>query len=967
MGIPQINRAAMKVLVTSGDNLQVSDALAGFQALSASNVATGDLLRATLLQQDSAGSVIGWEVYDGSSLITVSGTAGAPTLTRPSSPSDSSAAGAKITLGGGEHTLFVGVGAESLEAMAAIVNPIVLTMANSATPDVEGYSRVKTGGTTTITNFLNTAGGQFLWVEGGTGGATIANNANIVTLSGSSLSLAEGDIAGFVEIDGALHEVTPNSLFLNGKFKEALIPDFTSERLFGGDGFEKIGVERSSTPPSGSRRWTMGIETDGDLSFQQRADDGTYRGFSDNKLRLFQEGGFRFVAADGDVTINGDVNGDQTQAFVLVNMDNSSTGNRAEYRMGFDGTTASTVYGEKGGGLVFRTHNAEPIKFLYNSASVGEITDTGLTLNGSSGATAEDMGVTLLGRRRGTSYGNAFLSLGAPRSDTGDGFGQSGRGALTLLGNSSNTASSLWISSAASGLDPASYSSDSDLEALPAGLKLNSSGVFQFWNSNTKVFDISSGYAQFGGFASTAGAIIFALRPTNYAANVPQFFISKDSVTDRYDIGLWDGSDYGGRLTHRSETYFAENVVSANNRGFWFTSSGGLNNCRLYRAGGDAMRFEYQDSKFIFDALGDDAFELHNSNDQTVLAIVPGATPSSTVTTLSGDLNISSDASAASFEASGSHVSSGLVEAGRGNGSVALTTNDGGGNASVCFNHRALVPDNASATQSAGRISCNVDSGTAAMKFQLANNTTTGVSTVLVSQMEIETGSVRIIPRLRLDGGLKFGSTGIEISTVLDEDDMASNSATALPTQQSTKAYVDNTAAKAGAKTDNWFWVRRNSADVAARFTNQSTGSIAEFRAGSGDGTVRATITNGGDITASGDITAYSSDERLKGDIKTIREPLAKVRQLRGVTYRWNDLADEVGVPHDGNTEHGVIAQEVAKVVPDAVVPAPVDPEYFTVKHNRLIPVLIEAVKALEEQNRILAERLTSLEEEAAR
>lgn len=967
MGIPQINRAAMKVLVTSGDNLQVSDALAGFQALSASNVSTGDLLRATLLQQDSAGSVIGWEVYDGNSLITVSGTAGAPTLTRPSSPSDSSAGGAKITLGGGEHTLFVGVGAESLEAMAAIVNPIVLTMANSATPDVEGYSRVKTGGTTTITNFLNTAGGQFLWVEGGTGGATIANNANIVTLSGSNLSLAEGDIAGFVEIDGALHEVTPNSLFLNGEFKEALIPDFTVSHLFGGNGFNKIDMERDSTPPSGSRRWTIGIETDGDLSFQQRADDGTYRGFSDNKLRLFQEGGFRFVAADGDVTISGDVNGDQTKGFIFVNMDSAVTGNRTEYRMSFDGAVASSMYGEKGGGLVLRTHNAEPIRVFYDDASVGDFTDTGLTLNGSSGATAKDMGLTLLGRRKGTGYGNAFLSLGAPRSDTGDGFGQSGRGAITLLGNSSNTASSLWISSAASGLNPASYNFDSNLETLPAGLNLNSTGVFRFWNSSTKVFDLSAGYAQFGGFTSTAGAIVFALRPTNYASNVPQFFISKDSVTDRYDIGLWDGSDYGGRLTHRSETYFTENVVSANNRGFWFTSSGGLNNCRLYRAGGDAMRFEYQDAKFIFDALGDNAFELHNSNDQTVLSIDPNATPGSTATTLSGTLSVSSSVAAAAFEAAGSHLASALVEAGRGNGGVALTTNDGGGNANICFNHRAMVPDNASATQSAGRITCNVDSGTAAMKFQLANNTTTGVSTVLVSQIEIETGSVRIIPRLRLDGGLKFGSTGVEISTVLDEDNMASNSATALPTQQSTKAYVDNTAAKAGAKTDNWFWVRRNSADVAARFTNQSTGSIAEFRAGSGDGSVRATITNAGNITASGDITAYSSDARLKGDVETIPDPLEKVRRLRGVTYRWNDLADEVGVPHDGGTEHGVIAQEVAEVVPDAVVAAPVDPEYFTVKHNRLIPVLIEAVKALEEQNRALAARVAALEEGTAR
>ena len=42
------------------------------------------------------------------------------------------------------------------------------------------------------------------------------------------------------------------------------------------------------------------------------------------------------------------------------------------------------------------------------------------------------------------------------------------------------------------------------------------------------------------------------------------------------------------------------------------------------------------------------------------------------------------------------------------------------------------------------------------------------------------------------NSGLKLGNTGATVSVILDEDNMASDSATALATQQSIKAYVDN-------------------------------------------------------------------------------------------------------------------------------------------------------------------------------
>jgi hypothetical protein len=43
----------------------------------------------------------------------------------------------------------------------------------------------------------------------------------------------------------------------------------------------------------------------------------------------------------------------------------------------------------------------------------------------------------------------------------------------------------------------------------------------------------------------------------------------------------------------------------------------------------------------------------------------------------------------------------------------------------------------------------------------------------------------------------------------------------------------------------------------------------------------------------------------------------------------------------------GVSAQEVQAVFPEAVAPAPIDEQYLTVKYEKLVPALVEAIKAL--------------------
>ena len=81
------------------------------------------------------------------------------------------------------------------------------------------------------------------------------------------------------------------------------------------------------------------------------------------------------------------------------------------------------------------------------------------------------------------------------------------------------------------------------------------------------------------------------------------------------------------------------------------------------------------------------------------------------------------------YNPSSNLISASRFEAGNGSGSVAMTINDGYGNANLCFNHVNGVPDNTDTTASSARIECSVDSSTANMYFELWDNVTTGSAT----------------------------------------------------------------------------------------------------------------------------------------------------------------------------------------------------------------------------------------------
>jgi hypothetical protein len=110
--------------------------------------------------------------------------------------------------------------------------------------------------------------------------------------------------------------------------------------------------------------------------------------------------------------------------------------------------------------------------------------------------------------------------------------------------------------------------------------------------------------------------------------------------------------------------------------------------------------------------------------------------------------------------------------------------------------------------------------------------------------------------------------------------------------------------------------------------------------------------TSTGNMTAAGAVTALS-DIRLKENIDPLENCLSKIMKLNGVSFNWKDLPDIVGQP--GKRDYGIIAQEVEKVFPEAIHDSPHEsPDgdtYKTVAYEKLIPVLLEAIK---EQNEII-------------
>jgi hypothetical protein len=119
--------------------------------------------------------------------------------------------------------------------------------------------------------------------------------------------------------------------------------------------------------------------------------------------------------------------------------------------------------------------------------------------------------------------------------------------------------------------------------------------------------------------------------------------------------------------------------------------------------------------------------------------------------------------------------------------------------------------------------------------------------------------------------------------------------------------------------------------------------------------------TGASELKCDGDIAAFASDDRLKTNKVGISNALDKVNALSGFTYNWNEFASEQGGQFNPTKRFvGVSAQEVEKVLPEAVTAAPFNDEYLTVKYDKLVPLLIEAIKELSDKVSSLEDKLNN-------
>jgi len=98
-----------------------------------------------------------------------------------------------------------------------------------------------------------------------------------------------------------------------------------------------------------------------------------------------------------------------------------------------------------------------------------------------------------------------------------------------------------------------------------------------------------------------------------------------------------------------------------------------------------------------------------------------------------------------------------------------------------------------------------------------------------------------------------------------------------------------------------------------------------------------------------GNVTAYS-DIRVKTNLEVIPDALNKLCQLNGYTFDRTDVAycDDTKKPLSPVRQTGVVAQEVLKVLPEAVTGS--EESHYSVAYGNLAGLLIEAIKELKKE-----------------
>ena len=189
-------------------------------------------------------------------------------------------------------------------------------------------------------------------------------------------------------------------------------------------------------------------------------------------------------------------------------------------------------------------------------------------------------------------------------------------------------------------------------------------------------------------------------------------------------------------------------------------------------------------------------------------------------------------------------------------------------------------------------------------------------------------------------GNLTLGGTlsGVSLTSQVTGTLPVANGGTGGTSQATAQSALGVPSTTGSGASGTWGINISGNAATATSASSASTATTATTATNLSGGTVAATT-----ITATGNITAYYSDDRLKTRLGYISGALAKVMSLRGFYYEANEVAQQLG--YEPVREVGLSAQDVQAILPEVIAPAPIDPQYLTLDYARLVPLLVEAIK----------------------
>lgn len=125
---------------------------------------------------------------------------------------------------------------------------------------------------------------------------------------------------------------------------------------------------------------------------------------------------------------------------------------------------------------------------------------------------------------------------------------------------------------------------------------------------------------------------------------------------------------------------------------------------------------------------------------------------------------------------------------------------------------------------------------------------------------------------------------------------------------------------------------------------------------GSTDATLAGVTVKASALNVTGDVVSNYSDIRLKHVSGPVLNALEKVSKIETFYYTPNKMALAIGADNAMKQRIGVSAQKMQEILPEVVHDSPLGQGYLTVQYERIVPLLIEAIKELKEEIRVLKE-----------